>query len=280
MPDPSVRPVRARTALVARRRPAARPGRAALAVAMLAVAVGGSLAATGAQAQLYRQVGPDGRVTYSDLPPAGAAVDARPRATGTAASDQSGAAGLPYALRGPAARHPVTLFTSAQCAPCDDARAHLLRRGVPFSERSVRSSTDAAAFRQLGFADPSFPAVSVGTQRLTGFEAGAWDQLLDLAGYPKQSMLPANWRTAPTRPLAGASERAGTGAASDAASAANARSAAAAPGAEAASASAVAARAPEIDTAPRSPSFDRTGTASGATAAGSSAAAGASGFRF
>ena len=66
--------------------------------------------------QVYRIVGPDGKVTFSDRAPAanaeGTAVGAGPRSGG------SGAEALPYALRQVATRFPVTLYTSSDCVPC------------------------------------------------------------------------------------------------------------------------------------------------------------------
>ncbi len=68
--------------------------------------------AVGAMAQ-YKIVSPDGKVTYTDKPPAGAEV--RP-SDGSAGSSDS-AAGLPYATRQALAKYPVTLYASRDCPP-------------------------------------------------------------------------------------------------------------------------------------------------------------------
>lgn len=160
---------------------------------LLGLAVCLALAPSQASAQ-YKWIGADGRVNYSDIPPP---PDHRRllRAPGGAASAEapsSGDARLPYALRTAAHRYPVVLHTAADCAPCEQGRDHLARRGVPFVEKSVRTRADIEAFSTLGYTETQFPAVSVGRERMVGFEASRWDQMLDAAGYPKSSMLPAN----------------------------------------------------------------------------------------
>jgi hypothetical protein len=117
-------------------------------------------------------------------------------------------ASLPAALRQPATQYPVVLFTGDDCAPCSTARDHLVRRGIPFSERSLRSGPDVEAFRKLGFTEMTVPAFSVGREKQSGYERASWDRLLDAAGYPKASMMPAGWRPEPAEPLvAGAAEK-------------------------------------------------------------------------
>ncbi|HVL59535.1 MAG TPA: glutaredoxin family protein, partial [Burkholderiaceae bacterium] len=97
---------------------------------------------------------------------------------------------------------PVVLYTTRDCQPCSQARSHLFKRGIPFAEKVVATRDDADAYRALGFGDLSFPAVSIGRQRSSGFEAGAWDRLLDTAGYPKSSLLTASYRYPAAEPLA------------------------------------------------------------------------------
>ena len=71
-------------------------------------------------------------------------------------------------------------------------------RGVPFTEKTVSSNADIAALQKLTGAD-SLPALTIGAQQLKGFSDAQWSQYLDAAGYPKQSQLPATWRSpAPT----------------------------------------------------------------------------------
>lgn len=163
----------------------------ALAVAMFA------LNEAAAQA-IYRSVGPDGRVTFSDRAPnaARAAVSAEDARAPANISDA-----LPYALRDVQTRFPVTLYTGSDCSPCASARALLTARGIPFTELSVQTNADIQALQALS-GQSQLPFATIGRQHLTGFAADEWRQYLDAAGYPQTSALPANYRQVPVRPLA------------------------------------------------------------------------------
>lgn len=153
-----------------------------------------------AQAQaIYRIVGPDGKVTFSDRPVDGK-VQTAPETTGSAAAGNAASAQLPYALRQTASRYPVTLYAAKDCQPCDEARNYLHGRGVPFSERTVETEADAAALKKLSGQD-GLPFATIGSQHLKGFAQSHWAQYLDAAGYPAQSSLPASYRTPAPRPL-------------------------------------------------------------------------------
>ena len=92
-----------------------------------------------------------------------------------------------YAIRQASEKHPVTLYTSADCVDtCQQGRALLNGRGIPFEEKIVRSGTpDMEALKQLTGGQGFVPTLVVGRQSSKGFEAGGWSNLLDLAGYPK-----------------------------------------------------------------------------------------------
>ena len=160
-----------------------------------------SLAAPLAQAQgVHRIVGPDGRVTFSDRPQPGSA---QPRADTAQAASSAGNASnaqLPYALRQSADRYPVTLYSSKDCEPCEEARNYLRGRGVPFSERTVETAADVTALKKLSGQD-GLPFATIGSQHLKGFASDNWAQYLNAAGYPVQSALPASYRSPAARPL-------------------------------------------------------------------------------
>ena len=78
----------------------------------------------------------------------------------------------------------MTVYTSANCSACEQARALLNGRGVPFSEKVVASQEELTALgKQLG-GQAVLPSVSVGRHNATGFVATTWNELLDFAGYP------------------------------------------------------------------------------------------------
>ena len=170
-----------------------------------------SLAASaGASAQqVYRIVGSDGRVTYSDRP-APTLADKAPATRASAvplpavasAGTASGVnlAALPYELRQVAQRFPVTLYTSDGCAPCAAARNLLRVRGVPFLEKTVGTQPDAEALERLS-GSKSLPFATIGSQPLQGFAAGEWNRYLDAAAYPAQSQLPTAYQAPTPSPL-------------------------------------------------------------------------------
>ena len=155
-----------------------------------------------AQAQLYRSVGPDGRVTYSDRPPA--AANNRPASSNASGGAGGGApdnASLPYELRQIAQRYPVTLYVSKDCVPCNSGRNLLINRGVPFSEKTVSTNEDIDALQRLTGGEGSVPMLTIGGQQLKGFSDADWSQYLDAAGYPKTSQLPSSYRPPAATPL-------------------------------------------------------------------------------
>ncbi len=158
--------------------------------------------ATSAFAQ-YKWVGADGRINYSDVPPPAAGKLLRgPNGTPLASALNDSPNALPYALQQAVSKYPVTLFTTPDCSPCKSAREVLAKRGVPYSEKSITTTVDAEQFKKLGFAELSLPSISVGKERSIGFEVGAYERLLDAAGYPRSSMLPASYKPGAVEALA------------------------------------------------------------------------------
>lgn len=100
-------------------------------------------------------------------------------------------ANLPYATQLAAKNFPVTLRTSPECgAPCDEARAALAKRGVPFKEISVVTQSDLDQLKGLSGQD-QVPHLMVGSQMQSGFRDDLYQSLLDAAGYPhSNSQLP------------------------------------------------------------------------------------------
>ncbi|XAH21315.1 glutaredoxin family protein [Xylophilus sp. GW821-FHT01B05] len=159
------------------------------------------LCALGASAQaqqVFRIVGPDGKVSFSDRPEAPA--QARVAPVNTRNSGAPNTANLPYELKQAADRYPATLYSADNCEPCNSARALLKARGVPFTEKTITTSEDSDALQRLS-GDTSLPFATVGAQQLKGFSSTEWTQYLDAAGYPQQSQLPANYQAPAPSPL-------------------------------------------------------------------------------
>src|ERR1700749_3461907 len=93
-------------------------------------------AAFSAQAQ-YKYIGPDGKVVYSDQPPPAGAKVLEKKGLPSAAA---GGPELPYALKSASQTYPVTLYTAGNCgSPCTDARNYLVKRGIPYAEKTVNT---------------------------------------------------------------------------------------------------------------------------------------------
>jgi glutaredoxin len=159
-----------------------------------------TLAAMPAHA-VYKIVGPDGKVTYSDTPPpAGSDAKVKPVAVDGGSGGPS-LVGLPYELQQAASKYPVTLYTGKACRPCDDGRQLLRQRGIPFTEKTLGStSADQAALQRVA-GTTNVPALTVGQQPLKGLTPGEWHSYLDAAGYPRESKLPASYRQPVPTPM-------------------------------------------------------------------------------
>ncbi|MBL0945781.1 MAG: glutaredoxin family protein [Hydrogenophaga sp.] len=185
--------------------------RTALIVASLSLGAALSASAQG----VYRIVGPDGRVSFSDQPPP-ANSGSRPQAVTPGAAGTGGGAQLPFELRQTATRYPVVLYTGKDCAPCNSGRNLLNARGIPYTEKTVTTAEDVEALKRLA-GEASLPLLSIGSQRLRGYSDAEWTQYLNAAGYPAQSALPPGYRRAAPSPLVDVAPAAGNAAPSGAA---------------------------------------------------------------
>jgi glutaredoxin len=148
---------------------------------------------------LYKVVQPDGSVTYTDRPPATTTARITAMGRGSTVAAQGDVA-LPPDLRQAAVRYPVVLYTSTDCAPCDNGRRLLVQRGVPYAERRITSEEDALMLERLS-GGRTVPALTIGAQPVRGLSETDWTAYLDAAGYPRESRLPRGWQPAPATPL-------------------------------------------------------------------------------
>lgn len=167
-----------------------------IALVIATLSLGAALPA--AAQSVYRIVGPDGRVTFSDQPPP--AANAAPAARTSGAGGTAGGVALPFELRQVASRYPVVLYSGNDCAPCNSGRNLLNARGIPYTEKTVTTAEDIEALKRLA-GEASLPFLTIGGQRLRGFSDAEWTQYLNAAGYPAQSALPSGYRRAAPSPL-------------------------------------------------------------------------------
>jgi glutaredoxin len=145
-------------------------------------------AACAASAQLYRWTDEKGRVHFTDTPPPPSAKNVHRRELDAAPAAASGTT-PPYVVQLAAKNYPVTLYTAPDCTPCGIARTLLNQRGVPFREVSVTSERQAEELKKA-VGSLSVPAIRVGASVQKGFEPGAYNALLDAAGYPRAGIVP------------------------------------------------------------------------------------------
>lgn len=146
----------------------------------------------------YKVIDANGRITYTDRPPVQSSDKIQPlRATGGAAP---AGANLPYELRQTAERYPVTLYSGENCDACVLGRTLLRQRGVPYSEKTVKTDADIAALKRAESSN-ELPVLRIGAQQVKGYNEVEWASYLDAAGYPKQSVLPPSYRQPEATPL-------------------------------------------------------------------------------
>ena len=141
-------------------------------------------AASANAAQLYRWVDSKGNVEWRDTPPPASvpAKDIQQRRMGDNAADGSE---VPFSVQLATKNHPVTLWVT-DCGPlCSNARSHLGRRGIPFTEKVPQADFDA--FKKLS-PGSEIPLLQVGVITLKGYSEGEWDSTLDSAGYPRTAI--------------------------------------------------------------------------------------------
>jgi len=139
------------------------------------------------QAQtLYKSVGADGRVVYSDQPPANGAVQKAIKLDNLPVSVVPGMAVQPSGVvsatvasgNAASAQRPgdVVLYTAVWCGYCKAAKSYLGSKGIPYRELDVDTPAGKAAFAQLGVR--GIPVLQANGQRLTGFTPQAYDAAL------------------------------------------------------------------------------------------------------
>ena len=75
-----------------------------------------------------------------------------------------------------------------------------MTRGVPFSEKTVKTADDSQALQRLS-GEKTLPFATIGSQQLKGFSDAEWTQFLNAAGYPAMSVLLPSYRQLPAVPL-------------------------------------------------------------------------------
>ncbi len=159
-----------------------------------AVCVGLLCAGAAALAQQYRWVDDQGRLHYSDTPPAKAKAVTKSESRASLPAQEPPP---PYEVQRAMNDFPVTLYTAPSCTDtCESARAVLNKRGIPFTEVQVVDDETRQRVKALTGA-VAVPVLVVGRSVFNGFEPVGYQSLLDSAAYPKEGTVPARSQRAP-----------------------------------------------------------------------------------
>jgi glutaredoxin len=130
-------------------------------------------------ATLYKSVGPDGKISYSDQPPRqGQVVMSRIFEAGPTSSLPSSAADQLERMRSaktaaaPAAG--VVLYSAAWCGYCQKAKAYLADKRISYREVDIDTKDGLTTFARAG-SGKGVPLLTAGTQRVQGFSVAAYN---------------------------------------------------------------------------------------------------------
>lgn len=140
---------------------------------------------------LYKSVGPDGRISYSDTPPAGAKVQktmsysplsASPVPESVRRDRQELEASLQRrSLETATGSEGIRLFTATWCGYCTKAKAYLGQRGIAYQEYDIDTPAGKQAFAQAG-TGAGIPLLLWKEKRQQGFSKAGYDALFENLG--------------------------------------------------------------------------------------------------
>lgn len=135
---------------------------------------------------VYKIIGPDGEISYSDKPPAARAradtLEFRNLPSSPLPTEvlrfreqlEKSAQGRINAVRAPRTSD-VALFTASWCGHCKRAKAHLASAQVSYLEYDIESVEGMRAFIGAG-GSRSVPLLVAGDQRVQGYSVAAYDR--------------------------------------------------------------------------------------------------------
>ena len=92
---------------------------------------------------------------------------------------------VPYGVSIAMKNNPVTLYANSCGEACASAKALLVKRGIPFTEKNPESDVAAAAALKALAGALQVPTIVIGSNSLQGFEEDGWNAALNAAGYPR-----------------------------------------------------------------------------------------------
>jgi glutaredoxin len=148
------------------------------------------IAALAHGAEVYRWVDEKGVVNYTPYPPPAniKKVEQKKFNSNTVQTSEA-----PYTVQQAVKTFPITLYATPDCGePCKAGRAHLDKRGIPYSEKNPAtpaSPEEYESFKKMTGGGMEVPLLLVGQLKtLKGYLASEWDSALDQAGYPSTAI--------------------------------------------------------------------------------------------
>lgn len=148
------------------------------------LAFGLLLSAVSPAQNLYKSVGPDGRVVYSDQPPAEGRLEKTMQFKNLPSSSLPASASSQLdQLRKQKARQQaavqgdqVVMYTTAWCGYCKKAKAYLASKGISYQEFDIETERGMAAYAQAG-GEGGVPLLLFKGERVKGFSVAAYDEI-------------------------------------------------------------------------------------------------------
>ena len=143
-------------------------------------------------ATVYRSVDADGRITYSDKPPAGAKIDktldiadlpASPLPESVLRYQEELQKGMRSRLSD--AQRPVSgvpvFFMAKWCGYCKQAKAYFAEKGIQYQEHDIETPAGMQALVASGFRGRGVPVLLWNERQLVGYSRPAYDALFSSA---------------------------------------------------------------------------------------------------
>ena len=137
-------------------------------------------------AEMYRWVDDKGVVNYTPFPPPATIKYVETRKFGGNTVQTSDAS---FSLQQATRNFPVVLYATDCGELCNNARAHLKKRGIPYQEKNPTAAKEGDEFKKLSGGGMEIPLLVVGSLKtIKGYLASDWDATLDQAGYPSTAV--------------------------------------------------------------------------------------------
>ena len=145
------------------------------------------LASTALAQTVYKSVGPDGKIVYSDRAPVRGHLEktmkfdlpssALPASSASFMEQFRRAHPVDTGLAAPAANGAVTLYSATWCGYCKQAKAWLAARGVAYQDIDVDTPSGIAALAQVTGGKSGIPVLVAKGQKTSGFSSAAYDAI-------------------------------------------------------------------------------------------------------